>query len=63
MEQCLAFTLSYFQKKFILQNTLNIQCFSFCYLIRNWRSYANEGEDVKRYLPILVTILVRCQLN
>ena len=43
----LSLSLSYFQKKFILQNTLNTQCFSFCNLIRNWRTYANEGENIR----------------
>ena len=45
-------SLSYFQKKFILESTLNIQCFSFCNLIRNWRTYANEGENVNKYPPV-----------
>ena len=41
----LSLSLSYFQK-FILQSTLNIQFFSFCNLIKNWHTYANEGENV-----------------
>ena len=38
-------------KKYILQNILNIQCFSFCF-IRNWRTYAIQGKNVNKYPPI-----------
>ena len=41
-----------FQKTFNLQDIVNMQCYSFCNLIRNWRKYANKGENVNKYLPI-----------
>ena len=50
-EQLFSLSFSYFQKKFILQNTLNIQCFSLCNLLRNWLTYVNEGENVNKYPP------------
>ena len=48
-------SLSYFQKEFILESTLNIQYFSFCNLIRI--IYANEGENVSKYPPMTSCIV------
>ena len=32
--------------------TKHSQCFSFCNLIRNWCTYADEGKNVNKYPPI-----------
>ena len=33
-----------------------MQCFSFCNLIRNWRTYADEGKNVNKYSPIYLSV-------
>ena len=46
-ENCLAYR-SHISEEVTLQNSLNIQCFSFCKLIRNLRTYANEEKKCKQ---------------